>query len=122
MGGGCSDHFECTRRPDRGQAAAGVSRTATGREKAGPILARTHGVKDLFVFIARFEDRAAVERAFEAISNERSIASCMVEPEELRIRLLAPKNAGSALVEQIYERGGLRWCKRYALGKRAEAR
>ena len=72
-------------------------------------------MKDLFVFILRFEDRAALARAFEILSEEDSIASCAVEPEELRIRFLATPAIGSPLVERVYGSGGLTWSNRYPL-------
>ena len=68
----------------------------------------------LYVFVLRFEDRAALQRAFIVTSDEHAIEGCSVEPEELRIRFLAPKETGAPLLERVYERGGLVWSTRYA--------
>lgn len=86
-----------------------------GCAENGPDLAAASDVEPPSVFILRFEDKAALERAFALVSDARSIASCMVEPEELRIRFLTSDKAGAPLLEQVYEHGGLVWCKRYPL-------
>jgi hypothetical protein len=36
----------------------------------------------------------------------------MIEPEQERIRFLAPAGAADTLVERIYLEGGLLWCSR----------
>ena len=70
---------------------------------------------DLFVFELRFEGRPSVERAFGLVGDDPNVASCLVEPESLRIRVVTSKASGVPLVERIYERGGLVWCKLYPL-------
>ncbi len=78
-------------------------------------------MEELWIFILRFEHRAAVERAFSVVTDEPAIASCVVEAEELRIEFLATKKTGAPILERVYERGGLIWCKRYAFSKGREA-
>ena len=65
------------------------------RRRAGAKLAVAFRVEELWLFTLSFEHRAAVERAFGVVADERAIASCVVEPEELRIRFLAPKKTGA---------------------------
>ena len=82
----------------------------------GPELACNQIVNTSFcVFELRFEDRSSVERAFRLVGDDPKVASCLVEPESLRIRVVTSKAAGAPLVERIYEHGGLVWCKRYPL-------
>lgn len=84
-------------------------------------LHRFSGVEELFVFILRFEDRAATQCAFGLVSDDRDVASCVVEPEELRIRFVATKEIGVLLVERLYERTRLTWCTRHGLTVELEA-
>ena len=93
---------------------------APTRAKAGSNLARD-SVTEMFVFILSFEDRAAVQRAFAVIADVQAIDSCVVEPEEFRIRFLATKKIGSPILERIDRGGGLVWCTRYALTQSLEA-
>ena len=65
------------------------------------------------VFVLRFEDRAALQRAFELIFDDDVVESCTVEPEELGIRFLAERDAGPAILERVQDAGGLAWCSRY---------
>lgn len=67
------------------------------------------------VFELRFEDRPAFESAFAVVSEDGAVESCLVESERLRIRLLATRSRGGALVERVYLDGGLVWCKRYTM-------
>ena len=69
----------------------------------------------LCVFELRFEHRSSVCRAFGLVADDPRVASCLVEPESLRIRVVTSKAAGAPLFERIYEHGGLVWCKRYPL-------
>ena len=63
----------------------------------------------------RFEDRSSFERAFGLVGDDTWVASCLVDPESLRIRVVTSEAAGAPLFERIYERGGMVWCKRYPL-------
>ncbi len=84
--------------------------------RSGPELAYIQRVDTSFcVFELRFEDRPSVARAFVLVGDDPRVASCLVEPESLRIRVVTSKAAGARLSERIYERGGLVWCKRYLL-------
>jgi hypothetical protein len=70
-------------------------------------------VGPLFVFVARFEDRASLHRAFGLVNDEHAVESSLIEPEELRIRFLATKPLGAALLARIYESGGLVRSRRF---------
>jgi len=72
-------------------------------------------VDALFVFVLRFEHRAAVERAFGLLYNETAVETCTIEPEELGIRFVATKAGGAPLLERVHESGGLVWCKQYPM-------
>lgn len=69
---------------------------------------------DLFVYHLEFDEPDRLQAAFVRVSEHWEVASCMVEPEERRIRFLAPPVTAQALVEQIYADGGLRWCSSHA--------
>ena len=94
------------------QGRVGLEAASCGK-KAGAELATALRVEELRLFILHFEHRAAVERAFAVVADERAIGSCVVEPEELRIRFLATQKTGKPLLERVYEQGGLTWCRRY---------
>lgn len=68
------------------------------------------------VYILRFEDRDAVERAFGLLFDEAAVDGCTIEPETLGIRFLAMKQSGAPLLERVHDGGGLVWCKSYPLG------
>jgi len=72
-----------------------------------------------YVFDLRFDDKRALERAFARISDEVAVVSCLVEPDLLRIRLLADEAVGDALVDELYAQRGLVWCKRHPLERPA---
>ena len=64
------------------------------------------------VYVLHLEGPAALARAFDHVL-ESDAASCMIEPELERIRFLAPIELADALVERIYQEGGLLWCSRH---------
>ena len=64
------------------------------------------------VYVLHLEGPAALARAFDHVL-ESDAASCMIEPELERIRFLAPLEIADALVERIYQEGGLLWCSRH---------
>jgi len=72
-------------------------------------------VEECFVFVLRFETAAAVEQAFGIVSDDRDVASCIVEPADRRIRFVATKQRGAPLVERIADRSRLVWCSRHGL-------
>jgi hypothetical protein len=55
------------------------------------------------------------------VLESRHVASCLIEPESGRIRFLAPRKAADALVEQIYEEGGLTWCSQHDVNPAGDA-
>jgi hypothetical protein len=67
------------------------------------------------VYILRFQNESRLHGAFDRVLESPDVASCMVESAEGRIRFLAPAHAADALVEAIYQEGGLVWCSRHDL-------
>jgi len=65
------------------------------------------------VYILRFLNESRLHGAFDRVLESPDVASCMVESAEGRIRFLAPALAADALVEAIYQEGGLVWCSRH---------
>jgi len=65
------------------------------------------------VYILILRGAPALTRAFDRVMESRHVASCLIEPETGRIRFLAPRKAADALVERIYEEGGLTWCSQH---------
>jgi len=74
------------------------------------------------VYVLHFESVGPLHRAFDLLIQCDDVASCMVEPERMRLRFLAPPRYGDPLVERLYLRGGLTWCSRHETrGAGAEA-
>jgi hypothetical protein len=71
----------------------------------------------LRLYLLHFQDRSALHAAFDRVLGCEDVASCSVEPEQARIRFLATRSVGEALVAEIYLDGGLRWCSRHGLGE-----
>jgi hypothetical protein len=67
------------------------------------------------VYVIHFRSSAAFSSAFDRVMDAQEVASCLVEPEYGRIRFLAPCKIADALVEQIYQDGGLVWCTQHDL-------
>ena len=67
------------------------------------------------VYVIHFRSSAAFSSAFDRVMDAREVASCLAEPEYGRIRFLAPQKIADALVEQIYQDGGLVWCTQHDL-------
>jgi hypothetical protein len=65
------------------------------------------------VYVLHFDGPSSLGRAFDVVLESPDASSCMIEPQQERIRFLAHKVAANALVERIYEDGGLVWCSRY---------
>jgi hypothetical protein len=73
------------------------------------------------VYVLVLRGAPALTRAFDRVMESRHVASCLIEPESGRIRFLAPPKAADALVEQIYEEGGLTWCSQHDVGLKGDA-
>ncbi len=56
-----------------------------------------------------------LERSFAVVLESGFVEDCLVEPDALRLRFLAPPRRAAAVVERIYLHGGLRWCSRHRL-------
>jgi hypothetical protein len=65
------------------------------------------------VYVLHLDGPSALARAFDHVLESQDAASCMIEPEQERIRFLAPAGAADTLVERICLEGGLLWCSRY---------
>jgi hypothetical protein len=65
------------------------------------------------VYVIHLDGPSALSRAFDLVLESPDAASCMIEPELDRVRFLAPAEAADALVERIYQDGGLLWCSRH---------
>jgi len=74
------------------------------------------------VYVLELRGASALTSAFDRVMESRHVASCAIEPESGRIRFLAPAKAADALVEQIYQEGGLSWCSRHDLNPPGQAR
>ena len=68
----------------------------------------------MLVYVLRVEGRALLARAFDHLMDHPEVASCAIEPEQSRLRFIADTKTGDALVERIYQEGGLSWCSRHA--------
>jgi len=73
------------------------------------------------VYVLVLRGAPALTRAFDRVLESRHVASCLIEPESGRIRFLAPPKAADALVEQIYEEGGLTWCSQHDVSLQGDA-
>ena len=67
------------------------------------------------VYLLHLQNAVYLERAFDRVLESPRVASCAVEPEQLRLRFMALRRHGDVLVEQIYLEGGLVWCSRHEL-------
>lgn len=65
------------------------------------------------VYVLHFESLGRLTRAFDLVLEDPEVASCMIEPEQLRLRFLGPVALTDRLVEEIYRDGGLLWCSRH---------
>lgn len=59
-----------------------------------------------------FTDASELTRSFSCLAASESVEDCLVEPDRLRIRFLAPVASAEKLIERIYLDGGLKWCSR----------
>ena len=69
-------------------------------------------VSDMQVHTLYFTDASELTRSFSCLAASESVEDCLVEPDRLRIRFLAPAASAEKLVERIYLDGGLKWCSR----------
>ena len=67
-----------------------------------------------------FSNTRELNRSFACLSGSEFIEDCLVEPDCLRIRFMAPEACARQLVERIYLGGGLTWCSRSAVLARAD--
>lgn len=65
------------------------------------------------VYVLRIEGRSRLAQAFDHLMDHPEVASCSIEPEHSQVRFIAVRSAGDALVERIYQEGGLAWCTRH---------
>ncbi len=67
------------------------------------------------VYLLQLKGPAAVSRAFERLMASSRIGGCLVEPEQGRVRFLAPRKLAETILERIYLDGELVWCSRHDL-------
>ena len=67
----------------------------------------------LQIYILRIESETALENAFREAIEAEGVESCLVEPDRLQLRFLAPRARADALLERIYLEGSLVWCSRH---------
>ncbi len=72
------------------------------------------------VFELRFTDTTAMQTAFQRTQDRSVIDSCTLDPEELRMRFVAPDDDADELAHRIYLDGGLRWCSGHELAPAKE--
>ena len=75
----------------------------------------------MFVHTLVFGSTSELMRCFEMVMDHESVEDCLVEPEHLRLRFLAPDALSDRLIERIYQERGLRWCTRHPLEADAPA-
>jgi hypothetical protein len=61
----------------------------------------------------RIDGRARLAHAFDHLMGHAEVASCSIETSLSQLRFVAEPKVGDALVERIYQEGGLSWCARY---------
>jgi len=67
------------------------------------------------IFDLRFSDSATMQAAFQCAQERSSVDSCTLDPQELRMRFMAPDEDADALAHRIYLDGGLCWCTGHVL-------
>ena len=72
------------------------------------------------VHTLHFSNASELTRSFACLSGSEFIEDCLVEPERLRIRFMAPEGCARQMVERIYLGGGLTWCSRSAISTRSD--
>ncbi len=73
------------------------------------------------IYDLRFRDSASVARAFERLMESSRVVTCEAEPENVRLRFLAPALAAANLLARIYLDGDLTWCSSHDLVVGAQA-
>ncbi len=67
----------------------------------------------MYVHTLEFTDRNRLAAAFERLASSEYVEDCLVETAKLRIRFVAEPKQARALVERIYQDGGLRLSMRH---------
>lgn len=67
----------------------------------------------MYVHTLEFTDRNRLAAAFERLASSEHVEDCLVDTDKLRIRFVAEPRQASALVERIYQDGGLRLSMRH---------
>jgi hypothetical protein len=67
------------------------------------------------VYDLQFTDRSTLLAGFQRAQERSAIDSCTLEVEQLRMRLIAPRDDAEDLAQRIYLDGGLRWCSGHLL-------
>lgn len=91
------------------------SRVLEPARPAHSLLSTPVGDVDLIVHDLQFVDTTELMRCFERLMDLAVVEDCLVEPDDRRLRFLAPDRVSDRLIERIYLDGGLTWCSRHPL-------
>ncbi len=67
------------------------------------------------VFDLHFTSEASLLEGFRRAQDRSAVDSCTLEIDQLRMRLIAPREDAQHLAQRIYLDGGLRWCSGHAI-------
>jgi hypothetical protein len=67
------------------------------------------------VFTLQFTSEASLLEGFRCTQDRSGVESCLLEIDQLRMRLIAPREEGERIAQRIYLDGGLRWCSGHAI-------
>ncbi len=63
----------------------------------------------------QFTSEASLLEGFRLAQDRPAVESCTLEIDQLRMRLVVPREEVERLAQRIYLDGGLRWCSGHAI-------
>ena len=69
----------------------------------------------MLVFDLQFTSPATLLEGFRRVQDRAAVDSCTLELDQLRLRLVAPREEADHLAQRIYLDGGLRWCSAHTV-------
>ncbi len=63
----------------------------------------------------QFTSEASLLEGFRLAQDRPAVESCTLEIDQLRMRLVVPREGGEHLAQRIYFYGGLRWCRGHVI-------